>query len=107
MARAYSRDILSVTWYSLFHLKVILTLSCSTVTAGYTAGAATVLLMNEGNAHLAYHEHTDLIVSRLDELIEILEKGFVGKIGRGEDSDTRVRAEGVLQDGKAEAVATK
>jgi len=81
--------------------------SIDDMTAGYAAGAATVLLVNEGNVHLANHEHTDLIVSRLDELIEILEKGFVGKIGRGEDSDTRVRAEGVLQDGMAEAVTTK
>ena len=108
MAKACSRDDLPVTWYSLFRPReVILTPSSSTVTAGYAAGAATVLLVNEGNVHLANHEHTDLIVSRLDELIEILEKGFVGKIGRGEDSDTRVRAEGVLQDGMAEAVTTK
>lgn len=80
--------------------------SIDDMTAGYSAGAATVLLVNEVNAHLADHEHTDLIVSRLDELIEILEQGFVGKIGRGEDSNTGVRAEGVLKDGKAEEVTS-
>ncbi|TVY30498.1 putative uncharacterized hydrolase [Lachnellula hyalina] len=67
------------------------------------AGAATVLLVNEMNAHLATHEHTDLVISRLDELIEILEKGFVGRIARGdEDDDLKGRAEGVLRDGKGE-----
>jgi hypothetical protein len=74
------------------------------MTAGYLAGAATVLLVNEVNAHLATHEHTDLVISRLDDLIGILENGFVGRIGRGdEDSDTRGRAEGVLKSGKGES----
>jgi len=73
------------------------------MTAGYRAGAATVLLVNQVNAHLATHEHTDLCISRLDELIEVLEKGFVGQIGRGEEaSDTKGRAEGVLREGKGE-----
>lgn len=76
--------------------------SIDDMTAGYKAGAATVLLVNDVNAHLAEHEHTDLIVSRLDELIEILEAGFVGRIGREESSDTGARAEGVLREGKAE-----
>jgi len=49
------------------------------MTAGALAGAATVLLVNEVNAHLATHEHTDLCISRLDELAEILENGFVGR----------------------------
>ncbi|KAH7350887.1 HAD-like domain-containing protein [Rhexocercosporidium sp. MPI-PUGE-AT-0058] len=80
--------------------------SIDDMTAGYTAGAATVLLVNDVNAHLENHEHTDLVVSQLDELIEILEKGFVGKIGRGEDSDTGARAEGVLKNGKAEGVTS-
>ncbi|KAG4443483.1 hypothetical protein IFR05_001053 [Cadophora sp. M221] len=80
--------------------------SIDDMTAGYTAGAATVLLVNDVNAHLADHEHTDLIVSQLDELIEILEKGFVGKIGRGEDSDTGARAKGVLGNGKAEDITS-
>ena len=68
------------------------------MTAGYLAGAATVLLVNNVNAHLTHHEHTDLIVSRLDELIEILETGFVGKISGREDSNTDTRAEDVLGD---------
>jgi hypothetical protein len=78
------------------------------MTAGYRAGAATVLLVNEVNAHLATHEHTDLCVSRLDELIEVLEKGFVGQIGRGEEeSDTRGRAERVLREAKGEEALDK
>jgi len=73
------------------------------MTAGYRAGAATVLLVNEVNAHLATHEHTDLCISRLDELIAILDRGFVGQVGRGDEgSDLRARAEGILRDGKGE-----
>ena len=73
------------------------------MTAGYRAGAATVLLVNEVNAHLATHEHTDLCISTLDELISVLEDGFVGRIGRAEaDGDTKGRAEEVLRDHKGE-----
>ena len=73
------------------------------MTAGFLAGAATVLLVNPVNAHLATHEHTDLVIARLDELIDVLENGFVGRIGsREEGSDTRARAEGVLKSGKGE-----
>jgi len=43
------------------------------------------------------------VVARLDELIVILENGFVGQIGRGdEESDTKARAEQVLREGKGE-----
>lgn len=71
--------------------------SIDDMTAGYRAGAATVLLVNQENAHLATHEHTDLCISRLDELISVLENGFVGRIGKGEESDdTRRCAEAVL-----------
>ena len=78
--------------------------SIDDMTAGYRAGATTVLLVNDVNAHLATHEHTDLVISRLDELVEVLENGFVGHIGRGdEESDTRGRAEAVLRDGKGES----
>ena len=74
------------------------------MTAGYRAGAATVLLVNEANAHLTNHEHTDLCISRLDELIEVLENGFVGQIAReDEGNDTKARAEGVLKNGKGES----
>lgn len=38
--------------------------SLDDMTAGHRAGAATVLLVNEVNAHLAGHEHTDLCVRR-------------------------------------------
>lgn len=77
--------------------------SIDDMTAGHRAKAATVLLVTEANAHLANHEHTDLIISRLDELIEILESGFVGQIGQeDEESNTQARAEEVLEHGKAE-----
>jgi phosphoglycolate phosphatase-like HAD superfamily hydrolase len=74
--------------------------SIDDMTAGYRAGAATVLLVNEVNAHLAEHEHTDLCISRLDELVEVLERWFVGRIGRSEEGgDTKGRAEEVLREG--------
>lgn len=77
--------------------------SLDDMTAGYRAGAATVLLVNNVNAHLAKHEHTDLCISHLDELIDVLEKGFVGQTAaQTEDSDTRERAENVLSEGKGE-----
>lgn len=53
--------------------------SIDDMTAGHTAGAATVLLVNEFNISIAEHEHTDLTITRLDELIGILERGFVGR----------------------------
>lgn len=52
--------------------------SLDDMTAGHTAGAATVLLVNDVNAHLKDHEHTDLAIERLDELIDVLEHGFSG-----------------------------
>ncbi|KAJ5082788.1 hydrolase [Penicillium argentinense] len=52
--------------------------SIDDMTAGHTAGAATVLLVNERNDHLREHAHTDLCISRLDDLVEILEQGFAG-----------------------------
>lgn len=53
--------------------------SIDDMTAGRRAGAATVLLVNSANQHLAEHEHTDLVIRRLDELVGILEEGFVGR----------------------------
>ncbi|KAI0024304.1 haloacid dehalogenase-like hydrolase [Xylariomycetidae sp. FL0641] len=53
--------------------------SADDMTAGRRAGAATVLLVNEANKHLAEHAHTDLVIERLDELIGILDDGFVGR----------------------------
>ncbi|KAI0521998.1 HAD-like protein [Xylaria bambusicola] len=53
--------------------------SIDDMTAGRHAGAATVLLVNSENAHLAEHPHTDLVIKRLDELVGVLESGFVGR----------------------------
>ncbi|CAI6333567.1 unnamed protein product [Periconia digitata] len=47
--------------------------------AGRRAGAATVLLLNEVNRELEGHECTDFVVGRLDELVGVLEGGFVGR----------------------------
>ncbi|KAI1875613.1 uncharacterized protein JN550_001899 [Neoarthrinium moseri] len=53
--------------------------SIDDMTAGRRAGAATVLLVNPANEHLAEHEHTDLVIKRLDDLAVILEDGFIGR----------------------------
>lgn len=53
--------------------------SIDDMTAGRRAGAATVLLVNDVNKQLADHEHTDLVIRTLDELVDILEDGFVGR----------------------------
>ncbi|CAI4212275.1 unnamed protein product [Parascedosporium putredinis] len=47
---------------------------------GRNAGAATVLLLNHHNADVAASGMADLVVRRLDELIPILENGFVGEV---------------------------
>lgn len=54
--------------------------SIDDMTAGWRAGAATVLLVNDVNSHLVEHEHTDMVVERLDGLVEVLERGFVGRV---------------------------
>lgn len=51
--------------------------SIDDMTAGHMAGAMTVLLLNERNRPLMNHEHTDLWIERLDELIGILEDGRI------------------------------
>lgn len=53
--------------------------SIDDMTAGRRAGAATVLLVNPTNEHLATHEHTDLVIERLDDLIGVLEEGFTAR----------------------------
>jgi phosphoglycolate phosphatase-like HAD superfamily hydrolase len=53
--------------------------SIDDMTAGRHAGAATVLLVNTENAHLADHPHTDLVIKSLDELVRVLDNGFVGR----------------------------
>lgn len=50
--------------------------SIDDMAAGHRAGAATVLLANDENDVLTKHEYTGLSIRRLDELIDILEKGF-------------------------------
>ncbi|KAI4204635.1 MAG: hypothetical protein LQ350_000950 [Teloschistes chrysophthalmus] len=50
--------------------------SIDDMTAGYRAGAATVLLSCEENEELERHEYTGLAVRRLDDLVGILERGF-------------------------------
>lgn len=47
--------------------------------AGFAAGCATVLLVAEGdeNSSLRDHAYTGRTISRLDDLVEILEIGFV------------------------------
>jgi len=49
---------------------------------GRNAGAATVLLLSEHNADVAGSGMVDLVIEQLDELIRVLEEGFVG-IGDG------------------------
>ncbi|KAF4467313.1 HAD superfamily hydrolase [Fusarium albosuccineum] len=53
--------------------------SIDDMTAGRKAGAATVLLVNDVNKELVDHDHTDLVITTLDELVDILEHGFVGR----------------------------
>ena len=54
--------------------------SIDDMTAAHRAGAAAVLLVNQGeNDALADHEYVDLSITRLDDLIGILEDGFVGR----------------------------
>lgn len=57
--------------------------STDDISAGFRSGAATVLLLNEDNGHVAEKDpRPDLVIERLDELIEVLDRGFVG---RGEE----------------------
>ena len=50
--------------------------SIDDMTAGYLAGAFTILLANAENEALKQHEHTDYWVERLDELVHVLEDGL-------------------------------
>ena len=47
--------------------------------AGRRAGAATVLLVNDDNDSLKDGDECDLAVSRLDDLVHVLEQGFAGR----------------------------
>jgi HAD superfamily hydrolase (TIGR01549 family) len=69
--------------------------SIDDMTAGHRAGAATVLLVNDVNKHLVEHQHTDLVVKQLDDLIEILENGFEGKVEADQED---VNAKGLVEE---------
>lgn len=69
--------------------------SIDDMTAGFRAGAATVLLVNDANRHLVEHQHTDLVIKQLDELIDILENGFEGRVEGDEES---VDAKGLVEE---------
>ena len=57
--------------------------SVDDMVAGYEAGAATVLLACEGNEELKGHACTGTWVQRLDELVGVLEGGFVERGEKG------------------------
>ena len=65
--------------------------SVDDLTAGFRAGAATVLLLSEANAHLVGHAHADMWISRLDDLVGVLDGGFVGRVDEdgGEPKSSR------------------
>ena len=65
--------------------------SVDDMTAGFRAGAVTVLLINDENRHLAEHQHTDLTIRKLNDLIRILENGLEAR--GGEVSNKNVTAE--------------
>jgi HAD superfamily hydrolase (TIGR01549 family) len=69
--------------------------SIDDMSAGFRAGAATVLLVNDVNKHLAEHQHTDLVINQLDDLIEILENGFEGRVEADEEN---VDAKGLVEE---------
>lgn len=77
--RGGSKDILQVGREYLGSGIIMVGDSIDDMAAGYRAGAATVLLINDFNMHLKDHEYTDLCIERLDELIRILDEGFVGR----------------------------
>ena len=51
--------------------------SVDDMTAGHKAGAATVLLASADNQDLRGHEHTGVVLDRLDDLIGVLEEGLM------------------------------
>ncbi|KAF2194925.1 HAD-like protein [Zopfia rhizophila CBS 207.26] len=77
--------------------------SIDDMTAGFRAGAATVLLVNDVNKHLAEHQHTDLVVKKLDELIGVLKEGFEGRVeGENEEVDAKGLVDEALKDEKGD-----
>jgi phosphoglycolate phosphatase-like HAD superfamily hydrolase len=53
--------------------------SVDDMAAGRDAGAITVLLRSEANAHLVDDARTDVVIDRLDDMIELLEQGLTAK----------------------------
>lgn len=80
-----------ILYYSFLVLADFITSrdSLDDLTAGYRAGAATVLLVNDLNIHLISHEYCGLAIERLDQLIAILDCGLSVKT-REERDDTRL-----------------
>lgn len=50
--------------------------SIDDITAGYEAGALTVLVKSKGKEELERDPRTDVVVERLDELVGLLEGGL-------------------------------
>jgi phosphoglycolate phosphatase-like HAD superfamily hydrolase len=50
--------------------------SIDDIIAGYEAGALTVLVRSEGKEELEVDSRTDVVVSRLDELVGLLDGGI-------------------------------
>lgn len=50
--------------------------SIDDIVAGYDAGALTVLLASPGKEDLAEDARTDVVIDRLDQLIELLDQGL-------------------------------
>ena len=50
--------------------------SIDDIIAGYEAGALTVLVRSEGKEELEVDSRTDVVVSRLDEFVGLLEGGI-------------------------------
>jgi phosphoglycolate phosphatase-like HAD superfamily hydrolase len=53
--------------------------SVDDMAAGRDAGAVTVLLRSEANAHLVDDARTDVVIDRLDDMIGLLENGLTVK----------------------------
>ncbi|KAK0999979.1 hypothetical protein LTR54_008902 [Friedmanniomyces endolithicus] len=58
--------------------------SIDDMVAGYEAGAMTVLLRSEGKEELEVDPRTDVVISRLDELIGLLDKGLESRRSRAD-----------------------
>lgn len=50
--------------------------SVDDMAAGYRAGAATILLQSDVNTHLNDSQETDIVVKRLDDIIDLVQNGF-------------------------------